>query len=85
MPERRFNSHKFHDVECDMKRSLNIPMTDKELWDVIYSFLSNSIMIRNKFQQAQILGDGLNVIQIKKYIQRKNSEVQMDLLEKEKN
>ncbi len=84
MPERRFNSNKLNGVECDMKRSLNIPSADQELWTIITTFLSDSIAIRKKFQDAGILGKGLNSSQIRKYIEKKRLDIQNDLIEKVK-
>ena len=84
MPERKFNSNYHSEVECEMKRSLNIPAADKELWAVITDFLSDSMTVRNKFQDAGILGKGLNTAQIKKYIADKQTNVQNDQNEKKK-
>ena len=78
MPERRFNSNKLDGVKCEMKRSLNIPAADKELWDVIFSFLSDSIKIKNKFQDEGIFGKGLNTTQIKRYIEDIKSQIQIN-------
>ena len=61
-----------------MKRSLNIPAADKELWDVIFSFLSDSIKIKNKFQDEGIFGKGLNTTQIKRYIEDIKSQIQIN-------
>jgi hypothetical protein len=68
LPERRFNSSSNNIEECTMKRSLAIPATDEEVWQVVLNTLGDSIRIRTQFENKNIFGQGLKAKDLKKHI-----------------
>ena len=67
LSERKFNNSILDDKVCTMKRGLNIPSTDKEVWDVITKVISNTTEIKNRFISGSLLGSGLSSKEIKAY------------------
>jgi predicted nucleic acid-binding Zn-ribbon protein len=65
-----------------MKRSLSIPATDKEVWDVIVRILMDTKSIKEQFNTKSLLGDGLDTKQIRNYI--KNKQLRIKELEEKK-
>jgi hypothetical protein len=59
LAERKFNRAEADDRTCLMKRSLNIPTADSEIWNAIKSTIGNTAEIKNKFNSAHLLGSGL--------------------------
>ena len=85
LPERKFNSTIPQDVtDCTMKRSLDIPTADEEIWQVIKDTLSNSIKIREQFEGKNLLGKGLKGKEFKKYINKINTDIVQLEIEKAK-
>jgi hypothetical protein len=85
LPERKFNSTIPQDVtDCTMKRSLDIPTADEEIWQVIKDTLSNSIQIREQFEGKNLLGKGLKGKEFKKYIAKINTDIVQLEIEKAK-
>jgi len=87
LAERKFNKAEADDRTCLMKRSLNIPTADSEIWNVIKSTIANTAKIKNKFNSAHLLGSGLadnEIIQHKIEITKKLDvcDIQKSKLEK---
>lgn len=53
-----------------MNRSLNIPITDKQVWDLVMDVVANSSLLkevfRNEVLQSKFKGDEENEILLKK-------------------
>jgi len=78
-----FNNSYLNKIEYIMNRSLNIPLADKEIWEVIAKILSDSCQIKELFISKYLLGNGLNSKQIKGYI--KESNFKLKTIETRKN
>ena len=59
LSERKFNKAEGDEKTCSMKRSLNIPSTDREIWVAIHKIIGNTAEIKSKFNSAHLLGSGL--------------------------
>jgi DNA invertase Pin-like site-specific DNA recombinase len=59
LAERKFNKAEADNRLCLMKRSLNIPAADKEIWLAIKKTIGNTAKVRNKFKSEHLLGSGL--------------------------
>lgn len=87
LAERKFNKAEVDDRTCLMKRSLNIPTADSEIWNVIKSIIGNTAEIKNKFNSSHLLGSGLaddEIVQHKLDLNKKvdNYESQKSKIEK---
>ena len=60
LSERKFNKSIPYPKKCDMKRCLNIPITDKLIWNTIIQILSDSISIKEKMKEMGLFGLGMD-------------------------
>ncbi|MGD0583694.1 MAG: recombinase family protein, partial [Bacteroidales bacterium] len=75
LSERRFNNSYKKDIVCTMKRCLNIPMTDKVLWDKIIDVLSDSVRLKETMKNQTMVGMKLDSTEVKKVIDEKNLKI----------
>ena len=66
-----------------MKRALNIPSADKEVWNVITHTLTNSSAIKDRFTSSTLLGSGLSSKQIVNYKTQCNNSLENFVMQKE--
>jgi hypothetical protein len=67
LAERKFNKSQRDERTCTMKRSLNIPATDKEIWTVIQNTIIDTDAIKTKFSTCNLLGLGLPDKEVSKH------------------
>jgi hypothetical protein len=68
LSERKFNNSYKQDEVCTMKRCLNIPTTDKILWDKIIDVLSDTITLKDTLKEKTDLGKRLRSVDLKKKV-----------------
>jgi DNA invertase Pin-like site-specific DNA recombinase len=78
LAERKFNKSLKDERTCTMKRSLNIPSTDKEIWTVIQNTIIDTEAIKTKFSTSNLLGLGLPDKEVSKH--KSNLEEEINLI-----
>ena len=74
LSERKFNNSYKRDEVCTMKRCLNIPTTDKILWDKIISILSDTIKLKDTLKEKTDLGKRLRSVDLKRKVKEINEK-----------
>ncbi len=70
--ERRFNNTYKAGIICNMKKCMNIPTTDKILWNKIIDILTDTVELKTMLKEKSIAGISLKSRDLKKEIQMKN-------------
>ena len=60
LSERKFNNSFKESIKCGMKRCLNIPTTDKFLWEKIIGALSDTMTIKQNITEKTLIGSKVN-------------------------
>ena len=55
LSERRFNNSYKKDETCEMKRCLNIPTTDKIIWNKIVDILGDTLKLKEALKEKTII------------------------------
>jgi len=75
LPERKFNNSYKQDITCDMKRCLNIPTTDRILWNKIVDILSDTISLKRNLKEKTIIGLSLNSKELKEEVKSREEKI----------
>jgi len=75
LPERRFNNSYKMEVNCHMKRCLDITLTDQILWDKVVDILSDTIGLKKTMNEKTIIGKSLKSIDLKNEIKSKEEKI----------
>jgi site-specific DNA recombinase len=75
LSERKFNNSYKSDIECNMKKCLNIPTTDKILWNKIIDILSDTIELKKTLKEKTIVGISLKSRDLKNEIKSKEDRI----------
>jgi len=75
LPERKFNNSYKREIKCDMKRCLNIPTTDRILWNKIVDILSDTMKLKKNLKEKTIIGMSLNSKDLKIEIKLKEENM----------
>jgi len=75
LPERKFNNSYLNDKQCDMKRCMNIPTTDKYLWNSIVDILSNTMELKQNLKEKTIFGIGLRSKELKQEVKSREERI----------
>ncbi|WP_028284056.1 recombinase family protein, partial [Olleya marilimosa] len=75
LSERKFNNSYKQNVECNMKRCLNIPNTDGILWNKIIEILTNTAEIKDVLKQKTLIGSSFDTNEVKRVIELNEAEI----------
>ena len=75
LSERRFNNSYKKDETCEMKRCLNIPTTDKIVWNKIVDVLGDTIKLKEILKEKTIIGKSMSSREVKKIIKEKDEKI----------
>ena len=75
LSERRFNNSYKKDETCEMKRCLNIPTTDKIVWNKIVDILGDTMKMKDTLKEKTIIGKSITSKEVKKIIKEKDEKI----------
>ncbi len=76
LSERKFNNSYKQDEVCTMKRCLNIPTTDKILWDKIIDILGDTINLKKIMSEKTDIGKKLRSVDIRRKVKEVTLKVE---------
>ena len=75
LSERKFNNSYKREEVCSMKRCLNIPTTDKVLWDKIIDILSDTVILKDTLKEKTDLGKRIRSVDIKRKVRETTEKI----------
>ncbi len=75
IPERRFNNTYKKSVICDMKKCMNIPSADDQLWNKIIDILSDTMAMSTALKEKTLIGKNIDSPEVQRIIADKEASI----------
>jgi DNA invertase Pin-like site-specific DNA recombinase len=75
LSERKFNNSNKNDINCTVKKCLNIPATDEILWNKIINILSDTIRLSDELKKKTLIGKNISSLEMQSVIEQKENKI----------